>query len=79
MKLKHQGVEEGIVVDPAVMLGKPIIRGTRVPVYLIIDLIEAGLTPEEIVDDYPDLTIEDVEAAVAYAAREHVRATARAN
>jgi uncharacterized protein (DUF433 family) len=76
--LNHQTTNERIVIDPAVLLGKPIIRGTRVPVYLIVGLVEAGQTPEQIVDDYPDLTIEDVEAAVAYAAQEAARTEVRA-
>lgn len=57
---------ERIVTDPSVLFGKPIIRGTRVPVYLIMGLVEAGQTPEQIVDDFPDLTVEDVEAVLAY-------------
>lgn len=56
-----------IVADPAVLGGKPIVRGTRVAVYLIVDWVASGHTPEEIVEDYPDLTIEDVEAALEYA------------
>jgi uncharacterized protein (DUF433 family) len=66
-----------IVTDPAVLLGKPIVRGTRVPVELIVGFVEAGQSPEEIVDDYPDLTIEDIEAAVAYAAEERHRTEVR--
>jgi uncharacterized protein (DUF433 family) len=76
--MDHPPLEERIVTDPAVLLGKPIIRGTRVPVYLIVGLVEAGQAAEQIVDDYPDLTIEDVEAAVAYAARESARTEVRA-
>jgi uncharacterized protein (DUF433 family) len=76
--MNRHALEERIVSNPAVMLGKPIIRGTRVPVYLIVGFIEAGQTPEEIVDDYPDLTIEDVEAAIAYAAQEKERTEVRA-
>ena len=76
--MTHQIPTERIVTDPAVLLGKPIVRGTRVPVYLIIGLIEAGQTPEQIVDDYPDLTIEDVDAAVAYATEERHRTEVRA-
>jgi uncharacterized protein (DUF433 family) len=76
--MKQQPLNERIVTDPAVLLGKPVVRGTRVPVYLIVGLIEAGQSPEQIVDDYPDLTIEDVEAAVAYAAEERHRTEVRA-
>ena len=76
--MRHQGPNERIVTDPAVLLGKPIIRGTRVPVYVIVGLVEAGQTLEQIVDDYPDLTVEDVAAAVAYAAQERARTEVRA-
>jgi uncharacterized protein (DUF433 family) len=76
--MNRQALDERIVSDPAVLLGKPIIRGTRVPVYIIVGLVEAGQTPEQIVDDYPDLTIDDVEAAVAYAVRESARTEVRA-
>ena len=76
--MKRQALDERIVSDPAVLLGKPIIRGTRVPVYVVVGLVEAGQTPEQIVDDYPDLTVEDIEAAVAYAARESARTEVRA-
>ena len=76
--MNSQALGERIVTDPAVLLGKPIIRDTRVPVYLIVGLVEAGQTPEQIVDDYPDLTVEDVAAAVAYAAQETARTEVRA-
>ncbi len=69
----HQESNERIVSDPAVLLGKPIVRGTRVPVYLIVGLVEAGQTSEQIVDDYPDLTVEDVAAALAYDAKARAR------
>jgi uncharacterized protein (DUF433 family) len=68
--MSHHAVNDRVVTDPAVLLGKPIIRGTRVPVYLIVGLTAAGQTPEQIVNDYPDLTVDDVEAAVAYAAQD---------
>lgn len=66
--MKRQALEERIVSDPGVLLGKPIIRCTRVSVELIVGFIEAGQTPEEIADDYPDLSVEDIDAAVAFAA-----------
>lgn len=71
-------IAEHITSNPDVMLGKPIIRGTRVPVYLIADFIASGQKPAEIVADYPDLTVEDVEAAVAYMRREEERTETRA-
>lgn len=61
-------IERHIVSRPDILLGKPVGRGTRTPVYLIIDLVAAGLTDEQIVDDYPNLTGADVRAAVAYEA-----------
>lgn len=74
----HDLIAEHITINPDVMLGKPIVRGTRVPVYLIVDFIASGQTAAEIVADYPDLTIEDVEAAVAYARREAKHTETRA-
>jgi len=60
---------ERISVDPRVCHGKPCIRGTRIMVYQVLDLLEAGLTPSEITseDYFPDLTLDDVYACIAYA------------
>ncbi len=60
--------KERITVDPDVCHGKPCIKGTRIMVSVILDNLAEGLTPEEIVREYPPLTIEDVRAAIAYAA-----------
>lgn len=57
-----------ISADPAVCGGKACIRGTRIFVEIVLDSLAAGMTPEEIIDHYPQLTVEDVRAAVAYAA-----------
>ena len=57
-----------ITVDPKICGGKPCIRGTRIYISIILDALAEGLTPEEIVDHYPSLQIEDIRAAVAYAA-----------
>jgi uncharacterized protein (DUF433 family) len=62
-----------IVVDPDVMVGKPVIRGTRVPVYIVVNFVENGHTPAEIIDAYPVLTEADVAAAVAYVKSEEER------
>jgi len=59
---------ERISLDPEVCHGKPCIRGTRVMLTVILDNLAEGMTPEEIVAEYPPLTLEDVWAAVAYAA-----------
>ena len=56
-----------IVVNPKVMVGKPVIRGTRIPVDAIIRRIADGMTIEEILEGYPNLTKEDVKAALMYA------------
>jgi uncharacterized protein (DUF433 family) len=56
-----------VVVDPKIMVGKPVIKGTRIPVYLILELLEAGQTIKQITDDYPELSEEDVKAAIHYA------------
>jgi len=60
--------QERINVDAAICHGKPCIRGTRILVSVILDNLAAGQTVEEIVQSYPPLTIEDVQAAISYAA-----------
>lgn len=72
-----QQIDAHVTRNPAILRGKPIIRGTRVPVYLIVDFINNGATPVEIVSDYPDLTIDDVEAALAFTAQEEARTEIR--
>lgn len=57
-----------VVVDPKVCAGKPCIRGTRIYIAIILDALAEGATPEQIIDDYPSLTVEDIRAALAYAA-----------
>lgn len=54
--------------DPAVMLGKPVIRGTRITVELILRKLGAGETMEQIIESHPRLTCEQIRAALAYAA-----------
>ena len=58
-----------IAVDPNVCLGEPHIEGTERPVSLIVQLTDAGMSPDEIVVAYSELTTEDVEAALAYAGK----------
>ena len=60
--------KERITVDPKVCHGAACIKGTRIMVSVVLDNLAEGLPPEEIVADYPPLTLEDVRAAVAYAA-----------
>jgi uncharacterized protein (DUF433 family) len=59
---------ERVEANPGVMLGKPVIRGTRVPVELILRRISEGATEDDLLASYPHLTRDDIRAAVAYAA-----------
>jgi uncharacterized protein (DUF433 family) len=59
---------ERITADPKLCGGKPCIKGTRIYVSIILDALAEGLTPEEIIDHYPSLQVEDIRAAVAYGA-----------
>ena len=60
---------ERIQVDPKVCHGQPCIKGTRVMVYLVLELLEAGLTSDQIIQDYyPQLMKQDIEACLHYAA-----------
>ena len=63
------GIGERIIIDPKIMGGKPVIKGTRIPVYFILELIANGWTIDDILEEYPHLTREDVLAAVRCAAR----------
>ena len=60
---------ERIEVNPKILGGKPVIKGTRIPVYLILELLSAGYDFKRIIKAYPTLTEEDVKAAVDYAAQ----------
>ncbi|WP_420148069.1 DUF433 domain-containing protein [Spirosoma sp.] len=58
-----------ITLNPDICHGKPTIRNKRYPVELILDLLAAGMTHQEILDDYPALEEEDIRACLAYASR----------
>lgn len=63
---------EIITIDPQIRFGKPCIRGMRISVYDILKWLASGMTQNEILEDYPELTDEDINAALSYAAeREH--------
>lgn len=66
--MNHEELLNRVTIEPAVCAGKPCIRGTRIYIAIILDALAEGLTPEQIIDHYPSLTVEDVRAAVAYAA-----------
>jgi uncharacterized protein (DUF433 family) len=65
----HQGVEwsERITIDPDVLAGKPVVRGTRLAVEFILGLLAAGQSDADVVNNYPGLTREDILACLAYA------------
>ena len=58
-----------ITIDPDICHGKPCVRGLRYPVEMLLDLLSAGMTYEEILADYEDLQREDLLAVLAFAAR----------
>lgn len=62
-----------IEVNPKIMLGKPVIRGTRITVELILRKLGEGATEAQLLDAYPRLTIEDIRAAMTYAAESLAR------
>ena len=62
--MKHERIQ----ADPEIMVGKPVIKGTRLTVELILRKLGAGMTDEQIIEDHPRLTREDIRAAQAFAA-----------
>jgi uncharacterized protein (DUF433 family) len=62
--MKH----ERITVDPRIMVGKPVIKGTRIPVEKLIHDLAEGMSFDDIMDAYPRITPDDIYAALAYAA-----------
>ena len=59
---------ERIVFDPGILSGKPVIKGTRLSVEFILELLSSGVSEQEILDDYPHLVREDIQACLKYAA-----------
>ena len=62
-------IADRIVIDPDVMVGKPVIKGTRIPVYIIVEFVANGMTEKEILKEYPQLRKEDIKAALLYASK----------
>ncbi|MGA9626646.1 MAG: DUF433 domain-containing protein [Bryobacteraceae bacterium] len=58
----------GIESKPAVMMGKPCVKGTRIPVYLLLEKMAAGETSEQLLAAYPQIEVEDLRACLEYAA-----------
>jgi len=65
-----QALLNRIQINPKVMIGKPVIKGTRIPVELILNMLSQGISVEEILREYPHLIREDIQAAVAFNRRE---------
>lgn len=66
--MKTKTLESRISIDPNICFGKPCIKGTRIPIHLILELLEAGYTIERILTEcYPQLSKEDIQAAIHYA------------
>lgn len=59
---------ERITTNPRVLHGEPCIRGMRIPVHLVVEMVAAGMTHEDILRNYPDLEPADIQAALEYAA-----------
>ena len=62
--MRHDRIE----MNPKIMAGKPVIRGTRIPVDMILRKLGAGMTTDEIIADHPHITVDDIRAAQAFAA-----------
>jgi uncharacterized protein (DUF433 family) len=60
--------EDRITITPGVRSGKPCIKGTRITVYDVLEYLAGGMTEEQILSDFPDLTREDIRACLAFAA-----------
>lgn len=56
-----------VVIDPAILVGKPVVKGSRLAVEFIVDLLAQGWSQEDILRNYPGLTHEDIAACLAYA------------
>jgi len=63
------GIDERITVDPEQCGGRPCIRGLRIRVSDVLDLLASGLTPQQVLDELPDLELEDIRACLRFASR----------
>ena len=63
-----QSLEPYITVNPEICHGQPCFKGTRIMVYLILELLEAGETPQQILKSYPSLTYDSIKASLHFAA-----------
>jgi len=66
--MSHEELLKRVSLDPGVCGGMPCVRGTRIYIAIILDSLAEGVTPEQIIDQYPELSHEDIRAALAYGA-----------
>ena len=66
--MEERAMNGRIEINPSVMQGKPVIRGTRIPIELLLRKLAEGATMEDLLDAYPRLTADDIRASLAYAA-----------
>ena len=67
MTNRQRDYEGRITIDPKILVGKPVITGTRIPVSLVLNLIEHGYDFDRIIEAYPNLVVDDIKAALWYA------------
>jgi uncharacterized protein (DUF433 family) len=67
MTVERPTYQDRIVADPAILVGKPVVRGTRISVELVLEYLAHNPNFDELFADYPRLTMEDVQACLAYA------------
>ena len=65
--MKEEELLKRITINPDICFGKPTIRNMRYPVEMVLDLLSAGMTTEEILEDYPRLEREDIQACLVFA------------
>ena len=58
-----------VIIDPRILAGKPVTKGTRIPVYLIVELIANGMRTRDLLKEYPELKEKDIKAALLYASK----------
>jgi uncharacterized protein (DUF433 family) len=68
LKMNHETLLNRITFNPKVMVGKPTIRGLRITVEQILKALSADISARELLEDYPELELEDIKAALLYAA-----------
>jgi uncharacterized protein (DUF433 family) len=67
MRISPMTWQQRIIIDPEILVGKPVIKGTRLAVEFIVGLLAEGWSEQDILDNYPGLTSEDIKACLGYA------------